>query len=247
MYFFFYVLHLNEIDTLLLFFLFQQPVFFTQKKIWTINQYISYPMNQSVIFVCFDIETSGPCFRDNFIVSIGACSVDINEQRKENIRINLYEPSKSHIFDHDTFNNFWIPNMKTLTELKRDRETPQQGIGRLLNWVDSLYQRYERVVFVGDNSEFDYSWINYYIRSFSTGRDQLTYRNGVYVGNLVSIPDVLHGICKSIVAKSRKMDQLKFLLGDNMIMVPNTHFPDEDAECIVLNFIRIIKKYEISY
>lgn len=109
------------------------------------------------IFVSVDVEASGPIPGKYSMLSIGACVVSDTSQQ--------FSCYLKPISDE------YIPEAMAVTglSLERLRDTglePVDAMAQLKAWVELLGGESRRVVFVGFNASFDWSFVNYYFHQF---------------------------------------------------------------------------------
>ena len=108
-------------------------------------------------YVSVDIEASGPVPGLYSMLSIGACQIE--------------DPSKTFYCELQPLNeNFIAEALKvngfSLIELQHRGSPPIQAMRDFEQWLISLTPNNERLVFVGLNATFDWSFINYYFWKF---------------------------------------------------------------------------------
>lgn len=108
-------------------------------------------------YVSVDIEASGPVPGLYSMLSIGACHVD--------------DPTKTFYRELCPLNDNFIAEALqvsgfSLTELQHQGVAPTQAMHSFEQWLTSLTPNNERLVFVGLNATFDWSFINYYFWAF---------------------------------------------------------------------------------
>ncbi|WP_416068675.1 3'-5' exonuclease (plasmid) [Rhizobium sp. YTUHZ045] len=113
------------------------------------------------VFVSVDVETAGPIPGEFSLLSIGACSV--------------FEPEKTFTCELQPINRNFDPKALkvsglSLEELDRTGLPPSDAMAALSNWVAEIAGPDGDPVFVGFNSPFDWSFVNYYFHRF-TGRN----------------------------------------------------------------------------
>jgi DNA polymerase III epsilon subunit-like protein len=110
-------------------------------------------MTQLEIYISVDVETSGPIPGIFSLLSIGACLV-------HNPEAALYLELKPDSREHDP-ESLRVTGFD-LSQLEQDGLTPQEAMLRFKEWVDSFIVPGKKIIFVGLNAPFDWSFINYY-------------------------------------------------------------------------------------
>jgi DNA polymerase III epsilon subunit-like protein len=109
------------------------------------------------IFVSVDIEASGPIPGKYSMLSIGACVAS--------------NPAEQFSCFLKPISLEFVPAALEVTglSLERLREVglePGEAMAQFRAWVESLADADQRVVFVGFNASFDWSFVNYYFHLF---------------------------------------------------------------------------------
>lgn len=114
-------------------------------------------MNKNEIYVSVDVETSGPIPGEYSLLSIGACLVfDLSNS--------FYAELKPTTLNHDPEALAVIGfNLK---ELEQSGLAPEQAMLKFTQWLKTLSTGKQRVIFVGLNAPFDWSFINYYFHKY---------------------------------------------------------------------------------
>jgi DNA polymerase III epsilon subunit-like protein len=109
------------------------------------------------IFVSVDIESSGPIPGEYSMLSIGACDVYDVDRRFSCLLM-------------PTSDNFVSKAIEvtglSIQELKRTGKEPRHAMKEFSDWITNLAVHGEHLVFVGFNSPFDWSFVNYYFHLF---------------------------------------------------------------------------------
>ena len=115
-------------------------------------------MSKKEVFVSVDIEASGPVPGKYSLLSIGACAVD----EPERVFSRLLKPI-SREADPAALE---VSNL-SLDVLEKDGTPPSEAMLAFEVWLKELAPSdNEKVVFVGLNSPFDWSFVNYYFHVF---------------------------------------------------------------------------------
>lgn len=109
------------------------------------------------IFVSVDVEASGPIPGKYSLLSIGACVA--------------FEPTKQFTCYLKPISDEFIPAAMEVTglsleQLRKDGLDPADAMVQFKNWINSIANDDETVVFVGFNASFDWSFINYYFHRY---------------------------------------------------------------------------------
>jgi len=109
------------------------------------------------IFISVDVETAGPIPGEYSMLSIGAC--------------NVYDDSQTFSCTIKPITLKAIPKALeisgfSLAELAITGTDPVLAMTQFKEWVQSFIQNDERIVFVGFNAPFDWSFINYYFHYY---------------------------------------------------------------------------------
>ncbi|ENZ2688590.1 exonuclease domain-containing protein [Salmonella enterica] len=110
-------------------------------------------MTQPEIYVSVDVETSGPIPGIFSLLSVGACLV-------QNPEISLYLELKPDSTEHDP-ESLKVTGFD-LSKLEQNGLPPQEAMQKFKEWIDSFIVPGQKVIFVGLNAPFDWSFINYY-------------------------------------------------------------------------------------
>jgi len=109
------------------------------------------------IFISVDIEASGPIPGEYSMLSMGACLVDAPETTFERILKPLNRNADPEALAVTGF---------SLEELELSGMEPRQAMIELDMWVKATCGGEAMPVFVGLNTPFDWSFINYYFHRF---------------------------------------------------------------------------------
>lgn len=109
------------------------------------------------IFVSVDVETAGPIPGEFSLLSIGACAVD--------------DASLTFACELKPINRNADPMALKVTglsleTLERTGLAPEEGMKQFADWLKGLASVDERLVFVGFNAPFDWSFVNFYFHRF---------------------------------------------------------------------------------
>lgn len=114
-------------------------------------------MNNEEIYVSVDVETSGPVPGEYSLLSIGACRVG---QPSTSLYLELKPDSPK--FDPEAVAVTGLD----LKHLERDGLEPGAAMQTFAEWLVSSFPSDSKVVFVGLNAPFDWSFVNYYFHKY---------------------------------------------------------------------------------
>ena len=114
-------------------------------------------MNGDDLFVSVDVETSGPIPGEYSLLSIGACLVS---DQSVSFYIELKPVSETH--DPEALAVCGLD----LEKLKCEGIDPLEAMRKFDQWLKSFCRPEQKVVFVGLNAPFDWSFINYYFHKY---------------------------------------------------------------------------------
>jgi DNA polymerase III epsilon subunit-like protein len=116
-------------------------------------------------FISVDIEADGPVPGDYSMVSFGACVVGSDDPRDE------FYLEIRHMTDN------FVPEALAVSGFDRaylrNCEQPDTATEKIAGWLDEMQADHSgRLVMVGFNASFDWSFVNYYLHHF-VGRNPL--------------------------------------------------------------------------
>lgn len=114
-------------------------------------------MSNSEIYVSVDIETSGPVPGIYSLLSIGACLVSAPQKA---LYLELQPDSENHDAESLAVTGLDI------NRLRNDGLAPERAMLKLKDWLASLNAQHRKIIFVGLNAPFDWSFINYYFHKY---------------------------------------------------------------------------------
>jgi len=204
-------------------------------------------MNKEGVIFSVDIETGGPYFLSNEIISIGyyVCDHNGNEFLKKRVSMTF----DWNNFDSKCVQNFWYSgdNFIKLMQFQREQIHPKFALIQFLNDFKYYMENYS-LVLVTDNPVFDIPFINFYIEKF-IGVEDYNYLQ-FFGGNFYqihSVKDYLSGLCKDMVLPiTNKNKSLKYyckLLKIDISDLKNDHYPENDAEYIAQIYHRAINSF----
>ena len=122
--------------------------------------------NPSEIYVSVDIEADGPVPGDYSMISFGACIVGGSEWHEE------------FYIEIQPMTDNWVPEALAVSGLTREHlaacPTAQEATRQIVGWLDDIQEKHpgKRLIMVGFNAPFDWSFVNYYLHHF-IGRNPL--------------------------------------------------------------------------
>jgi hypothetical protein len=193
------------------------------------------------VILAIDIETTGPNFVKNGIISIGYCAgyLDGNVILKNRISLDI----SCKEFDSNCENNFWKEHQALLKTLKKESVGIIKGLTKFISDIDDLDSKYNLII-ISDFPLYDIGFINYYLAQY-INRAPLQHKFGD-TKNYRPIYDtdgysrgLLHLKYDSVwVYDSDVSNLLGFQIDKNLY----THLPDEDAYYIYRFHTNVIAK-----
>jgi DNA polymerase III epsilon subunit-like protein len=114
-------------------------------------------MTSSEIYVSVDVETSGPIPGEFSLLSIGACLVD---DPTKSIYLELQPTGNTHDAEALAVSGL------DLDKLAREGIAPDMAMQKLEDWLIFSCSPGQKIIFVGLNAPFDWSFINYYFHKY---------------------------------------------------------------------------------
>ena len=115
-------------------------------------------MMSDELYVSVDVETSGPVPGIYSLLSIGACVIS---EPNQSIYLELQPDGLKHDPEAVAVTGL------DLTKLENEGLAPQAAMLKLQQWLNQICSAGQKVVFVGLNTPFDWSFINYYFHKYS--------------------------------------------------------------------------------
>jgi DNA polymerase III alpha subunit (gram-positive type) len=115
-------------------------------------------MMSDELYVSVDVETSGPVPGIYSLLSIGACVIS---EPNQSIYLELQPDGLKHDPEAVAVTGL------DLTKLENEGLAPQAAMLKLEQWLNQIGSAGQKVVFVGLNTPFDWSFINYYFHKYS--------------------------------------------------------------------------------
>ena len=112
------------------------------------------------IFVSVDVETSGPAPGIYSLLTIGACAVDALER--------TFACQLKPVGDRVDPEAMAVTGL-SLDELRRSGLEPSEAMTSFAGWLSELASGGGKLVFVGLNAPFDWSFVNYYFHRVAGG------------------------------------------------------------------------------
>lgn len=114
-------------------------------------------MINNEIYISVDVETSGPVPGEFSLLSVGACLV---QNPTKSIYIELQPDSLRHDAEALAVTGL------SLEHLEQHGFPPIKAMKHLSEWINTVKQPEMKVIFVGLNAPFDWSFINYYFHKY---------------------------------------------------------------------------------
>jgi len=114
-------------------------------------------MNNDELYVSVDVETSGPIPGEYSLLSVGACLVD---EPKTSIYLELKPDSVAHDPEAVAVTGL------DLDRLEREGIAPKEAMSTFEQWLKASCKPGHKIVFLGLNAPFDWSFINYYFHKY---------------------------------------------------------------------------------
>lgn len=198
-----------------------------------------------VLWLSIDVETSGPSFKRNGILSIG-CSVQ-NKDSEElyNFQVNLSLPDDRE-FDECCLDTFWKLNPVAYEFVTSNTVSPEHAMLGFASFVARIEEKHSNIAIISDNPSFDIAWINLYL-SLHTDRNPLNYSStGHYrmVWDTASLSKnwlCIKSQVKTLIPPSGHRNRLKLVS-----RWPHDHTPLNDARRTA-DFHNQVIKQEQSY
>lgn len=109
-------------------------------------------------FISVDVETSGPIPGEFSLLTLGACDVD-----RDDLTFSCMVQPLNQNADPEALAATGL----SLSELARTGASPAEAMNNFAQWLQSLRGEAEKLVFVGFNAPFDWSFVNYYFYRFT--------------------------------------------------------------------------------
>lgn len=110
-------------------------------------------------FISVDVETSGPIPGEFSLLTLGACDVDRDELTFSCTLQPLNENADPEAM---------AATGLSLSELAKTGVAPAMAMGNFAQWLEALRAKGDKLVFVGFNASFDWSFVNYYFHRFTS-------------------------------------------------------------------------------
>jgi DNA polymerase III epsilon subunit-like protein len=109
------------------------------------------------LYVSVDVETAGPIPGKYSLLSIGACDA-YNQER-------VFSCQLKPLNKNAVVKALKVSNL-SLEKLQADGLVPEVAMRSFADWLASLAGETRKIVFVGLNAPFDWSFVNYYFHMF---------------------------------------------------------------------------------
>ncbi|MBT0461659.1 3'-5' exonuclease [Morganella morganii] len=117
-------------------------------------------MKNNEIYISVDVETSGPVPGEFSLLSVGACLV---HNPTKSVYIELQPDSLRHDAESLAVTGL------NLEHLQQHGLHPVKAMEHLSEWINTVKQPEMKIIFVGLNAPFDWSFINYYFHKYLGG------------------------------------------------------------------------------
>ena len=114
-------------------------------------------MTNNEIYISVDVETSGPVPGEFSLLSVGACLV---HNPTESVYVELQPDSLRHDAEALAVTGL------SLEDLQQNGLPPIKAMEHLSEWINTIKQPGMKIIFVGLNAPFDWSFINYYFHKY---------------------------------------------------------------------------------
>ena len=136
-------------------------------------------MDNDPIIVAIDVETSGPNFISNGLLSIGVTVQDWDMNELCYFQRNLALEDNLH-FDTECLNNFWNLHKEAYDFATSNTIPPRLAMDEFVAFLYEVECKYSNLIIISDNPSFDIGWINLYLSKY-TKRYSLNYStSGIY-------------------------------------------------------------------
>jgi len=113
--------------------------------------------SESDVYICVDVETSGPIPGDYSMLSIGACTI--------------YEPQQTFYIELKPINQNTIADAASIHTLSPERlleegVEPTEALIRFEEWLVNEAALNQRPLFVAFNAAFDWMFVNHYFHHY---------------------------------------------------------------------------------
>lgn len=223
--------------------------------------------------VAVDIETSGCMVTKHGIIALGYCVGDIpRETPTKKLTFDFAEsiiPTVSYTsgtstttrqykkricmkltgktFEQRCKEEYWDKHPEMLEELTKDALEPEVGIRQFMDDIDKLEEKYE-LIFISDNSAFDFAFINYYIEYYLDRRPLSYVSGGTTYRPLFDTDAYARGALGQDYTDLWTYDE-EVMKKFNITLpegVKHDHYPENDAEYIYRLHCAIILKQQTS-
>lgn len=114
-------------------------------------------MSCGELYISVDVETSGPIPGEFSLLSIGAC---LAHQPETSIYLELQPDGRNADPEAVAVTGL------NLEHLKQYGQSPLEAMTQFESWINSVTGVEQKVVFVGLNAPFDWSFINFYFHKY---------------------------------------------------------------------------------
>ena len=198
---------------------------------------------KDIVVMAFDLETSGPNFVNNGILSIGVSVQTTDMKEIASFQRNLKLESGMS-FDKTCWEQFWSKQPAVYKFVTTDAVEPRVAMEELVKFITDIETKYPQCFIVCDNPSFDIAWLNAYISRY-TARLPINYHtSGKYrmVWDLASVQKALLGL-QHKVTFSALPPKHNSVLGFNAPYA-HDHTPLNDARIIANFFLQTWARIE---
>lgn len=210
-----------------------------------INFILVNAMNKSKtpVIMALDVETSGPNFMRNGLVSIGVSVQDMEMREICSFQKNL-TLEKEMCFDPKCWDDFWSKQPDAYSFVTSHASNPTVVMAELSDFISMVETSYPQCFIVSDNPSFDIAWINSYLSRY-TKRPPINYHtNGKYrmIWDSASVQKAWCGLRKgaSFASMPSKHRELLGLSSPHI----HDHNPLNDARTVASFFIQTWRQME---
>jgi DNA polymerase III alpha subunit (gram-positive type) len=118
------------------------------------------------VVIALDVETSGPNFTTNSLISIGVSVQDMEMNEIASFQRNL-AIEEGRYFDERCLNDFWRKHDEAFRFVTSNTSDPKVVMEDLSAFVSDIETTYPSCVIVSDNPSFDIAWINLYFSRYT--------------------------------------------------------------------------------
>lgn len=199
--------------------------------------------SKTPVIMALDVETSGPNFMRNGLVSIGVSVQDMEMREICFFQKNL-TLEEEMCFDPKCWDDFWSKQPDAYSFVTSNASDPTVVMAELSDFISMVETSYPQCFIVSDNPSFDIAWINSYLSRY-TKRPPINYHtNGKYrmIWDSASVQKAWCGLRKGASFASMPSKHRE-LLGLSSLYI-HDHNPLNDARTVASFFIQTWKQME---